>query len=411
MALAMSRWTPGHGLIGFGACCAPCHTSLGDDLCARNQPVDRPEFWLNGGTLDMPSSIGSSQFTGLSRDGGARRLTPRATTPPPELLVDGPMTSRSHPNLRAPAVDVSEKAQERARLRKLVDEFMREAANGRSCSVVPLQGDGFGCSGGPGLRRPGHYELDQEGGRLVLHRRTADASEEAVWEVASSCPLADMLGAQAAVDSALVQSYRRDLETQVTDDELLNAALLDFGGSGTLRGLVLVIEDSILHRDRLVSGVQILRLYKGAARRLESAKTSTWSRSTAMSRDTSLRNFCSRGADTGSSRLPGDFSRVSTGSRAINDDQDSDEVARAVRHDVSSEGVRPPRNCTRTCNGPLRLGVAANDEPVADSVQKISTPAEGRNRSSNGTRSSRIRTSSTARPCGDSEQAIVFPTR
>merc|ERR1719433_891425 len=79
-----------------------------------------------------------------------------------------------------------------------------------------------------------------------------------------------MLGVHRAEDSALVQSSKRELSRLLSEDELCRSAVLELGGSGCAAyGPVLVVEESLELRNRFVSALQILRLYRSAAQRLE----------------------------------------------------------------------------------------------------------------------------------------------
>jgi hypothetical protein len=210
--------------------------------------------------------------------------------PPPSLLVDMPSgRSATAPLARDPAA----KATERTRLRQLVQEFMQEAATGRPCIVVSLDSRQFERSNGDigNLRREARYNLSEEVERFTLLGRASqqrkvdeipndpvsDTNEE--WETLGEWPFEAVLGTHRAEESALVRSHQHDLNRIVTREEMGRAAVLEFGG-GAFAGCVplLVIEESPDHREKFVSGMQILRLYKGAAlraQRLESARSTS----------------------------------------------------------------------------------------------------------------------------------------
>merc|ERR1712217_806419 len=75
-----------------------------------------------------------------------------------------------------------------------------------------------------------------------------------------------------AEDSALVGIARHEIDGLVSNEELHRAAVLEFGSGA--RTPLLLVEDTAQRRDTFVSCLQILRLYRGAAQRLDSAKAS-----------------------------------------------------------------------------------------------------------------------------------------
>lgn len=197
--------------------------------------------------------------------------------PPPALLVDAPLKGKrsvTPPSVRDPAA----KALERSRLRQLVNEFTQEACSGRSCTVVMLDSD----LRNGGVRREARYSLNVEVNRFVLHGRAPRLRDPEVIQDESEFdeplgqwPMEAVLGVHRAEDSALVQSLMRDLSRLVSQEELPCAAVLEFGGGAFANCTpLLLIEESVDHCERFVSGMQILRLYKGAAQRLESARNS-----------------------------------------------------------------------------------------------------------------------------------------
>lgn len=256
------------------SCCAPVHTTLGEVFYPRAGGADErlgpsalpaapPEPTGAIGGLDRadwtPRAAAASGFVG---DASSRT----ALSPPQELFVDPqPLTRCS--TAAASAQDSASKANERSRLRKLVSDFVQEASRGRPCSVVALN-DASG--GSVGSRQDAHYEISEEVQVLII-RRKADAGDGGGQPI-GSWPLRAVLGAHKAGDSALVQSARHDIDAMVSHEELSRSAVLEFGSGA--RTPLLLVEESTEYRDRFVSGMQILRLYRGAAQRLESAKTS-----------------------------------------------------------------------------------------------------------------------------------------
>lgn len=294
--LIMSRFSLEQGLFG---CCSSCHAAFGEELNAKTWASrDRQFPFTTSRSLPLPAAVASAR-------GGDERSdwTPRAAvasghpltgsspsmlaTPPPALLVDVPAGAQ-RPRTPPAARDPAAKALERARLRQLVNEFTQEAASGRPCSIVVLDGDMGECNGGG--RREARYTLSDEVDRFILlgrraaQQRHADAeaadNNEAEWEPLGQWPLEAVLGIHKAEESALVQSHQRDLGRSVSREEIARAAVLEFGG-GTFAGCVplLLIEESTEHIEKFVSGMQILRLYKGATHRLETARISSERRS------------------------------------------------------------------------------------------------------------------------------------
>lgn len=284
MAPIMSHFSLEQGLLG---CCSSCHTVFGDELTGKSFGSRERHFPFTGSRgLPLPAAVASAR-------GGDERAdwTPRAAlasghppmgasprtmlaTPPPSLLVDHTPGRRS---TTPPARDPAAKAVERARLRKLVNDFSKEAAAGRPCLIIVMDGNMVG-SFGP--RREARYILSEEVDRLSLDWKIqvgGDADEVAIdteWQPIGMWPLEAILGTHRAEESALVQSCQRELSRLVSREELSRAAILEFSGGGSAaRKPLLLIEETPEHRERFVSGMQILRLYKGAAQRLESARS------------------------------------------------------------------------------------------------------------------------------------------
>lgn len=217
---------------------------------------------------DLADWISSSAFC---------RGQPRAqSSPPPALLVDPPRSSRRSEPSSTSLLDNAVRARERTRLQRLVSDFIHDASSGRSCSVVLLGED----QTLPGSRLEAMYRLSHEADSIVLQTKPKLQKDAVVdlpkTEIIGKWPLRTVLGAHRAEDSALVKSLEKSLRPLVSKDEIGMSAVLDFGGGAcTARSPLLLVEDSIEHRDRLVCGLEILRLYRGAAHRLETTREST----------------------------------------------------------------------------------------------------------------------------------------
>jgi len=271
MAPAMHRFSLEQGLFG---CCSSCHTTV------FGQDFERP-FPFSLERTPLPPALVASALSGDEKadctphaalaSGLPGRASPRTLlSPAPALLVDAPSVPMGarRPTTPPAARDPAAKAMERARLRKLVNEFTQEAALGRPCTIVFLE---FANAAVGLTRRGARYELLDEVERLVLRGRAGGANDD--WEPIGSWPLEAVLGVHRAEDSALVQSHQREVGCVAHREELARSAVLEFGGGAcTARRPVLLIEESVEHCERLVKGLQILRLYKGAANRLESAR-------------------------------------------------------------------------------------------------------------------------------------------
>ncbi|CAE8634041.1 unnamed protein product [Polarella glacialis] len=195
--------------------------------------------------------------------------------------------------------DPAAKALEHSRLKDLVRGFVREASDrGRLCSVLPL---GVGGPGGAKTVESGalcrrarleaRYQLCDEdrrlcrgvchvAERLVLSRKVSsheaagDRSTDGGWEVFASWQLVEVLGVHRAEDSALVQRHQPELDAMFSHEDLARSAVLEFGGVLQAdRSPLLITEESPDQRNRFVSALQILRLYQGAAQRLNSARS------------------------------------------------------------------------------------------------------------------------------------------
>lgn len=278
--LLMSRFSLEQSLFG---CCSSCHASFGEEFNSKSWASRERQYALGGSrSIPLPAAVASARGGDERSDwtpraalasGHSAAASPRTmmSTPPHALLVDMPSTGRratTPPAARDPAA----KAQERARLRQLVNEFTQEASRGRSCTVVVLDSDPVRVNGG--ARREAQYGLGEEVDRFILRSCPAAAAHaEGEWETLGQWPLAAVLGTHKAEESAIVASRRQELNRIVSNEELGRAAVLEFGG-GAFAGCapLLLIEASAEHCERFVSSMQILRLYKGAAQRLESAR-------------------------------------------------------------------------------------------------------------------------------------------
>lgn len=283
--VTMNRFSLEQGLFG---CCSSCHAAFGDELAGKPWASrDRQYPWAGSRSIPLPAAVASARGGDERSDwtpraallGQPAGVSPRTllSSPPPALLVDMPTREGARRAVTPPqARDPAAKAQERARLRQLVSDFTQEAAAGRPCTIVVLDGD---LRNNGGVRKEAQYTLGDEVQRFTILARAsaqaANADGEAQLEQIGQWPLGAVLGTHRAEESALVQSRQRDLSRVVTREELARAAVLEFGG-GAFAGSVplLLIEESPEHCERFVSGMQILRLYKGAAQRLESARNS-----------------------------------------------------------------------------------------------------------------------------------------
>jgi len=275
---------------GLFGCCSSCHATFGDELNAKTWASrERQNLLFGSRSIPLPFAVASarggderSDWTprAAAASGQSVAASPRTilSTPPPSLLVDMPTATRrstTPPIARDPAA----KALERARLRQLVNDFTAEATRGRRCTVVVLDSDPT--HGNGGVRKEARYSLGDEVQRFILLSRVGQQprdleavdSSEPEWEPLGEWPLQAVLGTHKAEESALVASRQPAINHVVSQEELARAAVLEFGG-GAFAGCVplLLIEESRDHCERFVSSMQILRLYKGAAHRLESAR-------------------------------------------------------------------------------------------------------------------------------------------
>lgn len=185
----------------------------------------------------------------VSGYGGASLLEP-----PRELLVDAPVTWP--PLTPSRHRELVSQEDERTRLFRVVSHFVREATLGRKCSVLVL--DNYGFSVGSPVEA--QYKLQDEMQRLALHGKAASHLD---WQLLGSWPLRATLGAHRAEESALVQNARAEGLLHFSEEELRRGAVLELRGgtSVALHSPMLLVEASPEHRDRLVAGLRVLRLY------------------------------------------------------------------------------------------------------------------------------------------------------
>lgn len=267
----------------FG-CCSSCHT-----VPSEHHSVLRPTYIGERHTPTFGSSPPVPVAAASARGGcdradwmpraalgsgpclGKASRVPHSSEPPQELLVDPPNSSRRAVT-PPPTPDGRARAKERARLGRLVTQFMQEAGFGRTCSVIALD-DTLSLAG---VKRDARYKLSDGADSLVLQVKAegndaAGGSPE--WEPMGVWPLRTVLGAHRAEESALVQSCLPELSSLLSKGELGLSAVLEFGGGACAgRSPLLLVEESPEHRERFVSGLQILRLYRGAAHRKEVAR-------------------------------------------------------------------------------------------------------------------------------------------
>lgn len=264
MALAMNGWFLLDGNLG---CFTPCRTCrkksmTTDDSCEQaviDEPL-APSRPIPEGTPNMFSGTGcGADWTPRAAWAPGKKPSPSpksdAKSLPNEFLINTPMYSQ-RPKEPSPTLDPAAKALEHSRLRMLVSEFIEEATHGRECSIIILKDVSTKTS----AKLDAKYELRDKAERLVVHCKD---KEKNTWELIGSWILNAVLGAYRAEESALVHGAKRELTNFLSDEELRRSAVLEFG-RGPCAPLLLV-EDSVEHRDRFVSGMQIiLRLFSGA---------------------------------------------------------------------------------------------------------------------------------------------------
>lgn len=308
----MSRLSLGQGLF---TCCSPCHSVLAEEVFRNSAaPTSRVQSTTSSaGAGDVaalaplrlppppPTAPGltapSSARQGAERSDWMPRAAQRATEPDGALFVDAgtplsPLPRRSGSTPLSDSHSAAERRRgERARLRGIVDELVRLAspqAGGRLVTALELLDDealaADSLSSTAGARIAARYELRDKAEQLVLIREAAAAAgaadeagagsgEAVASECLGSWPVASVVGAHRAEASALLRSHSV-CRGRLLEGELARAVVLEFGGaraSCARRPPIVFVEESAEARDRLVTGLQILRLYQGAARRLESA--------------------------------------------------------------------------------------------------------------------------------------------
>jgi len=363
-----NRWTLEKGILG---CCSACHTLLSEEVNIRHGPngefLGFPPSPVPPGALTERGGHGGADHlpraasTPGTRGGGGRKVAP---SPPRELLVDcdtpriwrgnaaGNSSSRGPGALRDPA----EKARERARLQALVGEFTREASQGRPCAIVSL-GNIHDAAAGGAAKREAFYLLSGEVEWLELRcRGSQDAGKTdaaGTGELLCSWPLHAVLGAHRAEESALVQRAKDELGRILTKDELSRAAVLEFGhGAYASSEPLLLVEDSTEHRDRLVSSVQILRLYRGAVQRSQSANGNTSRPRMPMGATSAGSGYASVDPGLHAPRCPGPVT--------------SDVLSDAIRTARNGGSVRQSSTARMQQRAPQRMRVVADDTPPAD---------------------------------------------
>lgn len=349
---------------GLFGCCSSCHaTAFGEELNSKTWASrERQNLLFGSRSIPLPAAVASARGGDERADwtpraalaSGPAGASPRTmmSTPPRSLLVDTPTTTRrstTPPLTRDPAA----KAQERARLRQLVNQFTTEAASGRPCTVIVLDTDTT--NGNGVMRKDARYTLGDEVDRFMLLSRARPQSRdpevvnnaEPEWETLGQWPLEAVLGTHRAEESALVASRQRELNELVSKEELGRAAVIEFGG-GAFAGCVplLLIEETRDHCERLVSSMQILRLYKGAAHRLESA-----------------RNGGSRGSP-GNPMMAGLWASVPAS-------PDVGASSKNVQTPTTGGPSTPNPDSSPSNRGrPMVVGAVGNDDPVPDGISK-----------------------------------------
>lgn len=270
MAAAMVSWLPLDAGLGCFAPCRPCRKQPA--AASDSHEEHRLAEYAAPGFSSSPVAVGMTARS----CGGVDRAdwTPRAARAPPEarspssvsstheFLAGTPVSARPPREPPSAHQDPASKARERSRLRALVAEFVQEAACGRRCSVVVLGDGGAGC--GPKL--DAWYELRDKAERFVLRGRRKEKQPQQAPELIGSWVLDAVLGAYKAEESALVHGARQELTGLLSDCELQRSAVLELGrGPCAACAPLLLVEDSVEHRDRFVLGMQIiLRLFRGA---------------------------------------------------------------------------------------------------------------------------------------------------
>lgn len=260
----------------LGCCSARWNTAFHEELLLKsNSEAQAPRPPLPPlGSLDLSSLGWDSAREGYDR---ADRAPRAAANVPPELLVDQPPTSRGGTTARGAtsALDPAARAAERSRLKELVNEFVREAslAGGCPCELVVLDSSAAGDTAAPGLRRLAWYGLQSDAEQLRIHSKAPGGNGQdgsAEYELVGSWSLRSVVGCHRAEDSALCLRLAAELDAAgVAKEALATAAVLEFGGSAGPP--LLLIEESSSRRERLVAGLQVLRHYRGAARRPDAA--------------------------------------------------------------------------------------------------------------------------------------------
>jgi len=264
----MSRWSSSMGLLG-------CCTRSVNSIVSEEQLPRRGHHQRQSQSSYATAATDEAKHGAVAADGAAEsRVT---MEPAPELLLDsssgllGSLSGRPRtpPRTNDPRENVMAK---RAELRQMLTEFTEEASkNGRPCVIVDLKTHGSPeeCRW---MRQLARYSLRDAAARFVLSEDTQDKLG-GDGKAIGSWMLSSVLGVHRAEESALVQTRKPRLTHVVSDEELQRSAVIDFGGRACAsRSPLLLIEESVDHRERFVSGMSILNMYnRGAARKAEAS--------------------------------------------------------------------------------------------------------------------------------------------
>eukprot|EP00931_Biecheleriopsis_adriatica_P060504 TRINITY_DN36349_c0_g1_i1.p1 TRINITY_DN36349_c0_g1~~TRINITY_DN36349_c0_g1_i1.p1 ORF type:complete len:298 (-),score=49.83 TRINITY_DN36349_c0_g1_i1:52-945(-) len=221
--------------------------------------------------------------------------TRRADAAPDHLLQSGRSTERSCVGSPAPlqraatgnpksqqlvgSEDLEAKASERARLQQLVCQFLSEtsrSAGGRHCAAIALDSSrGLGAkphrlSG----RQVVRYLLVDEATQLEISSKVTSSWRGGVssWEILGTWPILHTLAVEKAERSALLGLFWPELCPLLAQEELCRSVVIEcrelHDGSSGAPAPLLLIEESRDCRDRFVTAIEILQLYRaGAARK------------------------------------------------------------------------------------------------------------------------------------------------
>lgn len=250
--------------VGLFGCCAPCSPSGGEEVFSAALG-GKP--WPSG----LPLAVEASARGAIERADWMPHAAwaARGTgEPAQELFIDQLVSGRPLCSPPPAAASVS-KAGEADRLRRLVSEFLAEADRTRTCGLYLLGNAGgvLDGNGGPASavktikRKEATYQLLDQSEKLLIRVKVSDGD----WKNVGEWPVCSLLGVHRAEDSAVVDRFRRDHTAIVlTAEELRKGVLLEFGGRACTSPYscpMLILEESSERRERLVSAMQILRLY------------------------------------------------------------------------------------------------------------------------------------------------------